>query len=288
MRARSSQARASSTSASPSPGSATDGSARRTNGGAASSESGGRGFPSMTTSGQLALGSSSEWTSSPEGFPARAYRVLGVAAGSIIPRLSFGGKWPDAFASFDPGTCSWRTLQTSLTLRGGELFGEVLGDLASSGYDAWWDCLPASAFGAPHRRDRVFVIAYAGRGGLEGQSSVNGPQPSIVESHAQRPDLPVEWGEYEAAVRRWEDVLGRCAPEPVLRGVDAGPAGRVVRSRLSALGAGVQVQAGWFLGRMLIGHFHALETGCAKGVPSQKEREEEDNSSSGSSPGVAL
>lgn len=36
----------------------------------------------------------------------------------------------------------------------------VLGDLASIGYDAEWDCVPASALGAPHRRDRVFVIAY--------------------------------------------------------------------------------------------------------------------------------
>ena len=39
-------------------------------------------------------------------------------------------------------------------------FDRVLGDLAESGYDAEWDCIPASAVGAPHRRDRVFIIAY--------------------------------------------------------------------------------------------------------------------------------
>lgn len=38
--------------------------------------------------------------------------------------------------------------------------GEVLGDLAALGYDATWDCIPASAVGAPHRRDRVWVIAH--------------------------------------------------------------------------------------------------------------------------------
>jgi DNA (cytosine-5)-methyltransferase 1 len=38
--------------------------------------------------------------------------------------------------------------------------GRVLGDLAESGYDTEWDCLPAAAFGAPHVRDRVFIIAY--------------------------------------------------------------------------------------------------------------------------------
>lgn len=36
----------------------------------------------------------------------------------------------------------------------------VLGALASCGYDAVWDCIPAAAVGAPHRRDRVFVVAW--------------------------------------------------------------------------------------------------------------------------------
>lgn len=40
--------------------------------------------------------------------------------------------------------------------------GEVLGTLAALGYDAEWDCLPAVAFGAPHQRDRVFIVAYSG------------------------------------------------------------------------------------------------------------------------------
>ncbi len=38
--------------------------------------------------------------------------------------------------------------------------GDVLGPLASFGYDAEWDCIPASAIGAPHRRDRIWLIAY--------------------------------------------------------------------------------------------------------------------------------
>jgi DNA (cytosine-5)-methyltransferase 1 len=37
----------------------------------------------------------------------------------------------------------------------------VLRDLAAGGYDAEWDCIPAAAVGAPHRRDRLFVVAYA-------------------------------------------------------------------------------------------------------------------------------
>ena len=38
--------------------------------------------------------------------------------------------------------------------------GELLGDLASIGYDAEWDCVPACAVGACHERDRAFVLAY--------------------------------------------------------------------------------------------------------------------------------
>jgi len=36
----------------------------------------------------------------------------------------------------------------------------VLGTLASVGYDAVWHCIPAAHVGAPHIRDRVFVIGY--------------------------------------------------------------------------------------------------------------------------------
>jgi DNA (cytosine-5)-methyltransferase 1 len=39
-------------------------------------------------------------------------------------------------------------------------FGDVLRDLAAGGYDAEWNCVPAGAFGAPHLRRRVFVLAY--------------------------------------------------------------------------------------------------------------------------------
>lgn len=42
----------------------------------------------------------------------------------------------------------------------GAWFGRVLGDLAEVGYDAEWHCLPAAYVGAPHIRDRVWVVAY--------------------------------------------------------------------------------------------------------------------------------
>jgi DNA (cytosine-5)-methyltransferase 1 len=39
-------------------------------------------------------------------------------------------------------------------------FGDILSGLASFGFDAEWDCIPASAVGAHHLRDRVWIIAH--------------------------------------------------------------------------------------------------------------------------------
>ena len=42
----------------------------------------------------------------------------------------------------------------------------VLGDLAELGYDAQWLRLSASDLGAPHQRDRCWLVAYSGSAGL--------------------------------------------------------------------------------------------------------------------------
>lgn len=45
-----------------------------------------------------------------------------------------------------------------LTSRG---LGVVLGDLASMGYDAEWGVLGAADVGAPHQRDRIWIVAHS-------------------------------------------------------------------------------------------------------------------------------
>ena len=59
--------------------------------------------------------------------------------------------------------------------RGG-WFGRILGDLAECGYDAEWENIPASAVGAPHRRERVWIVAY--RNGGDGQPGA-GKRPEL-------------------------------------------------------------------------------------------------------------
>lgn len=45
----------------------------------------------------------------------------------------------------------------------------VLGDMAEIGFDAEWDCVPAEALGAPHERDRVYIVAHAADADGDGQ-----------------------------------------------------------------------------------------------------------------------
>jgi DNA (cytosine-5)-methyltransferase 1 len=54
-------------------------------------------------------------------------------------------------------------------------FREVLGDLASIGYDATWRLVRASDVGAPHRRERLFILVYS-------QSGRSRSKPSGISS----------------------------------------------------------------------------------------------------------
>ena len=75
----------------------------------------------------------------------------------------------------------------------------VLGDLAQIGYDAEWHCIPASAVGAPHRRDRVWVVAYPRRTGRDEGSICQpandgrslGSGPSIEPSRTGETSAPL-------------------------------------------------------------------------------------------------
>jgi DNA (cytosine-5)-methyltransferase 1 len=68
--------------------------------------------------------------------------------------------------------------------------GTVLGDLAALGYDAEWHCIPASAVGALHRRDRVWIVANASCGGQRANDrsgqNTGSPRPDQAEGHQRQ------------------------------------------------------------------------------------------------------
>lgn len=65
-----------------------------------------------------------------------------------------------AKASSDLEQCPWCMGEAGEGEPALRALGAVLGDLASLGYDARWESVLASDAGAPHRRFRVFVVAY--------------------------------------------------------------------------------------------------------------------------------
>ena len=58
----------------------------------------------------------------------------------------------------------------------GDGLGRLLGRLAEIGFDAEWISVRASDVGAPHRRERVFVLAYRSGEGLQGLKQNRGSQ----------------------------------------------------------------------------------------------------------------
>jgi DNA (cytosine-5)-methyltransferase 1 len=61
----------------------------------------------------------------------------------------------------------------------------VLGTLAEIGFNAEWHCIPAASVGAPHIRDRVFVIAYAESVGRETRGRIEGDKRRTRERWSQ-------------------------------------------------------------------------------------------------------
>jgi DNA (cytosine-5)-methyltransferase 1 len=62
----------------------------------------------------------------------------------------------------------------------GDGMGTVLGDVAESGFDIEWDCIPAQALGAPHERDRVYIVAHANNGNVDAHEAIS-PRRNAAE-----------------------------------------------------------------------------------------------------------
>jgi DNA (cytosine-5)-methyltransferase 1 len=94
------------------------------------------------------------------GFPCQDISVAGRAAGIVEgTRSSLWSYMADVVRVLRPRYVLVENV-AALLARGLDV---VLADLAACGYDAEWDCIPASAVGAPHRRDRVWLVAYPQR-----------------------------------------------------------------------------------------------------------------------------
>lgn len=118
--------------------------------------------------------------------------------------------------------------------------GDVLGDLAASGYNAEWSVLSACTLGAPHTRERLFIVAYP-------VCSERRPDnPETLNNPRRQDDIQSGWekGAAESQQCGWwsgEPALGRVA-----NGVPAW------LHRMRGLGNAVVPQVAEYIGKRII------------------------------------
>jgi len=94
------------------------------------------------------------------GFPCQDLSVAGCSKGIHAERSGLFFEFARIIGELRP---RWWILENVTNLLAGDdgrWFAAVLSEMAALGYDASWHCIPATAVDAPHRRDRVWIIAY--------------------------------------------------------------------------------------------------------------------------------
>jgi len=95
------------------------------------------------------------------GFPCQDLSLAGKGAGLGGERSGLWWEMHRLIQEFNPKACIIENV-SALRTRG---LDTVLRSLAEIGYDAEWHCITASAVGAPHRRDRIWIVAYPNNAG---------------------------------------------------------------------------------------------------------------------------
>jgi DNA (cytosine-5)-methyltransferase 1 len=91
------------------------------------------------------------------GFPCQDISLAGRGAGLAGER---SGLWYEYHRLIEEIRPRYVIIENVAALRSRGL-DEVLRCLDALGYDAEWHCIPAAAVGAPHQRDRIWIVGYA-------------------------------------------------------------------------------------------------------------------------------
>ena len=129
------------------------------------------------------------------GFPCQDISAAGKGAGITGER---SGLWSEMARVIGEVRPRYAFVENSpmLTVRG---LGTVLRDLAAMGYDARWGIVSAANAGAPHKRERIWILADAGQerrtcreihpGNVIPTLSIRAPDSPIAEGE-RRTDVP--------------------------------------------------------------------------------------------------
>lgn len=134
------------------------------------------------------------------GFPCQDISTAGLGAGLAGAR---SGLWFEFARIIKEVRPRWVIAENVSALRFRGL-DQVLRSLVEVGYDAEWHCIPASAVGAPHQRDRIWIVAYPNSPQCQGGSL---PSRILTENTYLGSG---SWWEVEPSVDRVADgLLGR-------------------------------------------------------------------------------
>ena len=132
------------------------------------------------------------------GFPCQDLSVAGKGAGLAGAR---SGLWFEFHRLIKETQPKWVIAENVAVLRSRGL-DQVLRSLDEIGYDAEWHCIPASAVGAPHRRDRIWIVAhprhrggrydigsgFGGDGKRENEKTIRASKTTAIAGSSQTPD----------------------------------------------------------------------------------------------------
>lgn len=128
------------------------------------------------------------------GFPCQPYSMAGKRKGKEDERHL----WPEMLRAIREIQPSWVVGENVLGLvnwNGGLVFHEVQADLEAQGYEVQPYVLPAASVNAPHRRDRVWFVAYSdhkGRSSGLGQVQSKDGEISEWNNNAEPSDTGIQ------------------------------------------------------------------------------------------------
>lgn len=122
------------------------------------------------------------------GFPCQPFSVAGKRQGADDER----NMWPATIECIRKIRPRYTLLENVPGLLTSGYFGTILRDLAESGYDCRWRCLSAAEVGAPHLRDRLWIMAYFNNQGLSEFKSSGKKQQGRIRP--DRVSVCHDWG----------------------------------------------------------------------------------------------